>query len=208
MITIVGCGPGSKNYLTTAARREIERSELLVASRAVLARLGPLNARLITIGKDISEALELLEKEVRVGEQPVVAVSGDPGISSFARLVVQRFGRDNCTVIPGISSLQVCYARLGLDWTRSFVVNAHGREPDEDFSLAAQFRTIAVLNGGTGGKEWILKFLQATDYTYRVWLCENMTLAGENVRELTPESLERVDSESLSIFVLVEKEDS
>lgn len=206
MITIVGCGPGSKKYLTAAARQAIDHAELLAASRSVQIRLGPVDARMITIGANTKETLDLLEDEIRVGEQPVVAVSGDPGVSSFARLVLQRFGRDNCKIIPGISSLQVCFARLGLDWTRSFVVNAHGREPDEEFSLAAQFKIIAVLNGGSGGREWIANFLKAADYTYRVWLCENMTLSGENVRELTPETIMSTEYESLSIFVLVDKE--
>ncbi len=206
MITIVGCGPGSKKHITAAARQAIDHAELVAASRAVQIRLKPLTARTITIGANTRETLDLLEEEIRVGEQPVVAVSGDPGISSFARLVLQRFGRDNCTVIPGISSLQVCFARLGLDWTRFFVVNAHGREPDEEFSLAARFKTIAVLNGGPGGREWIASFLKAADYTYRVWLCENMTLSGENVRELAPDAIATTECESLSIFMLVEKD--
>ena len=45
-----------------------------------------------------------------------VLVTGDPGIFSLARLVIERFGREQCRVIPGISSISsgICSNWAGL----------------------------------------------------------------------------------------------
>lgn len=199
-IAIVGCGPGSIAYLTPAARKVLEGAEVLAASAALHERFPALKARRIVITRHVNTALE--EIAAASGERRVVAVSGDPGISSFARLVIERFGREGCRVLPGISAVQASFAALGLDWTRSYIVNAHARTPEESVSFAEHFDTIAILGGGREGIRWIRSFMRAARNRYRLWACENVTLPDERIRELSRESLATADVASLTVFVL------
>jgi cobalt-precorrin-7 (C5)-methyltransferase len=146
LITIAGCGPGSPEYLTPAVCKAVERAEVVCASSSIHRLFARTNAKRIVVGADTGGALDELAKHRQ--RRAVVAVSGDPGISSFGRLVVQRFGRGACRVIPAVSAFQAAFAALGMDWTGAYVVSAHARTPAVDRALLTKFDRIAVLAGG------------------------------------------------------------
>ena len=125
-ITIVGLGPGSPEYITPLAAKAVKGAEILVGARRLI-DLFP-NHRAKTIIEMGSQVETVLEEMAGLQDRPmVVLVSGDPGLSSLARPVIARFGREACRVIPGISSIQVAFARLGLDWGKARIIDAHGR---------------------------------------------------------------------------------
>ncbi len=130
-ITIVGCGPGSPEYITPLALKVIKGAEILVGARRLLDLFPDHQAKTVIEMEDKVETV--LEEMARCQDRPmVVLVSGDPGLSSLARPVIGRFGREACRVIPGISSIQVAFARLGLDWGKARIIDAHGQDPKTD----------------------------------------------------------------------------
>lgn len=135
-ITIIGCGPGSPDHITPAAVDAARSAEVLIGTDRLLHFFTDADAEKIPVGSAVEETLD------RVGErfghkQIAVLVSGDPGLFSLARLVIQRFGREHCRVIPGVSSVQVAFARLGLDWGDAIILSAHKQDPDIDPAWAA-----------------------------------------------------------------------
>lgn len=60
-------------------------------------------------------------------EKIVVLVSGDPGIFSFAQQITERLVPCEYEVIPGISSIQLAFARIGKSWQDAFIFSVHGR---------------------------------------------------------------------------------
>ncbi len=114
-ITIVGCGPGSPDFLTVAALNAVEEAEVLVGAQRLLDLFPASNAERFVLGAGIGSALdEILERFIE--KRVAVLVTGDPGLYSFAKLVIERFGRENCRIIPGISSVQCAFASIGTDW--------------------------------------------------------------------------------------------
>lgn len=201
-ITIVGCGPGSVEYVTPAAKTAIEHADILAASPSLQKLFAYVRAERIVIEADTGAALEAIAAQS--GKRIVVAVSGDPGISSFGRLVIQRFGRDNCKTVAGVSAVQVAFASLGIDWTGAYIVSAHGRKPAVETQLLRLFDRIAVLTGTEDSLHWIQSFINSSNRAYRVWVCENMTLDSEKIFEMPPDEVAKAQLKSLAVIVLVD----
>lgn len=231
-ILIVGCGPGSPEYLTGAARQAVARADVLVGSQRLLEMFpeaveqprtdAPMRSteysvlstqysdasptrRHVTIGADVVPAIATIADLHASGLTVAVLVSGDPGLYSLGAQIVRRFGRDCCEVIPGVSSVQVAFARLGLDWADARIVSAHGRTPSLPPQQMRALTKVAILAGTRDALEWSAEAARALCDSHDIYLCENLTLESERVARLTPEELESVGAASLSIILLIRR---
>jgi precorrin-6y C5,15-methyltransferase (decarboxylating) CbiE subunit len=203
-ITIVGCGPGAPDYVTPVARRAVARAEIVVGSPRLLQLFPEAPPARILVGADISAVLDQMAA-VAGGRNLVVLVSGDAGLYSLSQNVVSRFGWARCTVIPGISSLQVAFARLGLDWADVRVLSAHGRWPAIAAAELALVPKIAILAGGATGLHYAAQVAAALQTSHAVFLCENLTLEDERVQSMTAEELAQCDAASLAIVLIIRR---
>lgn len=204
-ITIVGCGPGGQEYLTPAARCAIEQAEVLVGARRVLEGLAPTAAERIVVGADIAGALEALA--ARVGRQRIaVVVSGDPGVCSLAQPVIRRFGRAACRVIPGITAVQVAFARLGLEWFGATLLSAHEGIPPVTAAALAGARKIAVLAGNPVSLPWLRSLGRELAASHAIVVCENLTLPEERVHRVSAEELAGLPLPPRTIVLFVSQE--
>ncbi|HTY22934.1 MAG TPA: precorrin-6y C5,15-methyltransferase (decarboxylating) subunit CbiE [Desulfomonilaceae bacterium] len=204
-ITIVGCGPGSPEYVTPAVLAAVNAADLLIGTERLL-RLFPLDtAKRVVVNSSVEEALDEIEKQLDHGTVAVL-VTGDPGVFSLAKLVIERFGRERCRVVPGISSVQTAFARLGLDWVDVRIVSAHKEDPKPDATLLTSDK-IAVLLGREGSLRWVAELIRENAPSdRRIFLCENLTLDDELVREVQPEDLAKLDVSSRTVVLIVKSD--
>lgn len=202
-ITIVGCGPGSPDYLTRAAIRAVQQAELLVGAQRLLDLFPDAEAEQLPIGGDVGQALDLIAAHAE--HRPVaVLVSGDPGLFSLAKRVIQRFGRESCEVIPGVSSVQAAFARLGLDWADARIISAHKENPDE--ALLASLRNedkLAVLAGRQEAVEWIANLAVQLGKDRRIFVCQDLTLDNEQVLEVCADELSGLRVNSRTVVLII-----
>jgi len=199
-ILIVSCGPGAPEYLTETAREAVSQAELLVGATRLLALFPDSTAQRCPVSADLKAALETIETAYPE-QKVVVLVTGDAGLHSFARTIIKRFGQTHCQIISGISSVQVAFARLGLEWTNALIISAHGTTPSvTDESLATR---IAILGGGKASWTAIENIIEKCRATHAAFLCENLTLDNERVIALEDKRLSTLQPASLSIIVLV-----
>jgi precorrin-6y C5,15-methyltransferase (decarboxylating) CbiE subunit len=204
-IIICGCGPGAPDYLTPAVLKEAAGAAVLVGAQRLLDLFPLSGAEKIPVGADIECILKIIES-CRQRQQVVVLVTGDPGISSLAQPVLKRFGREACFVIPGISSVQVAFARLGLDWTDARIIDAHGKNPECDPGDLKSKKTLAILGGRQEASAWVQSCCRRWGDDYRLFCCENLSLPEERIREVTPEELDDIGMSSLTVFLLVRRD--
>lgn len=201
-ITIVGCGPGSLSYLTPLAKNAIEKAEVLVGGKRLLELFPEVAAEKIFIGKDIEPVLE--EIQSRLGKKKItVLVSGDPGLCSFAKPVLNRFGRSSCDLLPGVSSIQVAFARIGLDWFDAKIISAHNGNPDVELLSLKDSVKIAILTRGKDTFPWLSGFAHFLGKEYRVFICRNLTLQDEDLFEISVSELkpEHLTSNTIVLFI-------
>jgi precorrin-6y C5,15-methyltransferase (decarboxylating) CbiE subunit len=203
-IVIVGCGPGAAEYLTPAGQSAIRRAEVLAGTRRLLETFSPEGVRQIHMDGDMPA---MLDEIAACAEHKKVAilVTGDPGLCSLARQVIQRFGRANCRVIPGVSAVQTAFARIGLDWQDARVVSAHGRLPVECPDTLANWKKIAVLAGGEASRQWLSSMAAALSARYEIFVCSDLTLPDERVDCISASEFQTVPLPSRSVVLFIER---
>lgn len=202
-IVIVGCGPGSPEYLTPAAVRAVREAEVLVGARRLLDLFPDHPGERIVMESRTERVLAAIGQ--RPDKKITVLVTGDPGLASLAQPILGRFGRNRCRVIPGISSLQTAFARLGMDWLGVRIIDAHGKDPAVPLKTAEGIDKIAVLGGRKESLVWLLREASAMMNDFDLWACEDLTLESERIRQLDPRTAAGLVFSSRTIFILVRK---
>lgn len=203
-IQIVGAGPGSPDYLTFAGRRAVEQSDVLVGAQRLL-DLFPAHPARVAMRPGVESALAAISAcgtEKRVA----VIVSGDPGLLSLARSVLAEFGRSACQVIPGVSALQVAFARVALDWSDARVIDAHGAAPDFPVSELAGVAKAALFLGSARAAAWLETLAGALGSTHGFVACSNLTLGDEQVREVMPQDLQSLAPAPRTVLLVLRKD--
>jgi cobalt-precorrin-7 (C5)-methyltransferase len=205
-IIIVGCGPGAESYITSAAREAAQKADVLIVSRRLQELFPEIVAERIDSGIDIDGTIDTMAVRRDAGLQVVLLATGDPGIASLAQPVIRRFGRENCEVIPGISSVQVAFARLGLDWMDVRIITAHTHDPEVTAADLEDAGKIAILGGREGSLLWAAGLIPQLSGGRRVFLCEELTMPDEKIREVRPGELTDRPVSSRAIILVIREE--
>ena len=203
-ILVVGCGPGSPDYVTPAAWRAVESADALVGAAPLFDLFPEAKGERVAFSGEIDALLDEVAARRSRGRVAVL-VTGDPGLFSLARRVLSRFGEGACEVVPGVSAVQVAFARLGLAWHDAAVVSAHSRPIlwEDRYGEAAK---IAVLAGGERSGGRIVELLERIGEERRLFLCGNLTLPGEQVCPLEPAGLREWRPEGKAIVLILKPE--
>lgn len=201
-IAIIGCGPGSPECVTPEARVACAGSQVLVGSARALELFPECPGRRVVMHGDSRAVLDAVSA-LDPGQRVAVLVTGDPGVASLGTLVIRRFGRAACRVVPGISSAQVAFARLGLDWTGARVLSAHSARPD---APCAGESVLAVLAGAKESFGWIADLLEGCGEGYAAFVCEDLTLASERVSRVDLAQLRRGGFSHRTVVVIAKEE--
>ncbi|HEX3014495.1 MAG TPA: cobalt-precorrin-7 (C(5))-methyltransferase [Methanobacterium sp.] len=125
---IVGIGPGSKDYLTLASKKAVESSDVVLGSKRALDLFEvPYNNKMELNAQNMKEDMELAVSEVKNGKIVSLLSTGDPGFSGILKPILKLKEDINIEVIPGISSVQLCAAKLKIPWDEADLVTMHGK---------------------------------------------------------------------------------
>ncbi len=204
-ITIIGCGPGSSELLTAEAKSAADSADCLVGSKRLLDLFEVNGCEKVPVGANVDMALKEIAERVatkRIG----LLVSGDPGLCSLAKPVIKRFGVEACRVLPGISSIQLAFSRVGLDWYDAKIITAHGKSPEIKYEELAGEGKIAVLGGREESIGWINGLVEFLERDRELIICENLSLPSERVFNVTPQKFKELKLSSMAIVLIIRKE--
>ncbi len=158
-IIVAGIGPGNPDYMVPEARRAIREARVLVGGRrALLQFAGNSVQEQCAIGADIPVVLAFIRSRLQE-DDVVVMVSGDPGYYSLLDALGREFPAEAIRVIPGISAMQMAFARLALPWHEADLWSFHGRVPEEARLLYAPGRMAGMLTDGKYNSHTIPRLL-------------------------------------------------
>jgi cobalt-precorrin-7 (C5)-methyltransferase len=129
---IIGIGPGSKDYLTVAAVNAARKVDVVIGSKRAL-DLFKTDAQKIELdAKNMEISLKDAINEVEQGKIVALLSTGDPGFSGILKPILKLKSNVEIEVIPGISSVQLCAAKLKIPWDEADLVTMHGKGISED----------------------------------------------------------------------------
>ena len=129
-VYIIGMGPGAPGYLSPVAEREIERADCLIGARRHIAPFRKLGKEEVPVEGHFSEVIPYIKKH-KGARRLAILVSGDPGMYSLLNMVSKVLKPEEYTVIPGISAVQLAFARIGESWHDAEIISLHGRKADD-----------------------------------------------------------------------------
>ncbi|NMA69260.1 MAG: precorrin-6y C5,15-methyltransferase (decarboxylating) subunit CbiE [Desulfitobacterium sp.] len=156
MIRVVGIGPGNPQWLPPAILEAIQDCEVLFGGMRALQLFSDLPGEKFPIRGALEPVLEGIKEALREGKRVGVLVSGDPGFYSLLPLLRRNFSQEEIKVYPGLSSLQLAFARLGIPWQEAQLLSVHGRSLDT-LPLNVQ-KPIGVLTGGGNSPQKIAEY--------------------------------------------------
>lgn len=203
-IVVVGIGPGSPDYLVPAAKREIDAARVLVGSKRALDTFASPQVETRLIDKDIDGVLDYIETALRQSDV-LVLVSGDPGFYSMLPALRRRFPADRMKVIPGISSVQAAFARIGEPWQDARLISMHGREVSDEALAYFPGKQLGVLTDHTNNPQAIAKALLAAGWPghLQTWVCAGLSYPEEEVCSLTLQEAVRLQGFEHCVMVVL-----
>lgn len=129
-ISVLGIGPGSRDYLLNITERKVREAEVLVGGTRALEIFDDLNKEKFEITGDLDKVKDYIERNYR-DKKLAVLVSGDTGLYSLLPFLKRKFPSKELEVIPGISSLQLGFARLKSTWQNAEITSLHGNKNEK-----------------------------------------------------------------------------
>jgi cobalt-precorrin-7 (C5)-methyltransferase len=201
-ITVIGCGPGAPEYMTRAGLQAIANADVFCGATHLLKLYAPEGKPRIPVASDIEGALAAMASALSEGKRLAVLVSGDPGLCSLAAPVIQRFGLETCDVIPGISSIQLLFARLGLDWMEARIISAHKSLPTLSATELASVKTLVILCGHHISQQWVIELYLSWGKAGKLVVCQDLSLPTERIDEVDGEMFSKMELSSRTIVVI------
>jgi cobalt-precorrin-7 (C5)-methyltransferase len=192
-LKLVGMGPGSPDYITPIAAKAVENAEIVIgAKRALELFKDHINGEsLLLTAQNVKEGLKYGVTSAEAGKNVVILSTGDPGFSGLLGSLINIAGKGvDADVIPGVSSIQVCAARLRMRWDTADLLSLHADASSEKkmklVEAVKDGKTVMLLPDPKSFSPCdIAQFLieQGIDRETPVSICENLTL--ENERTVT-----------------------
>ncbi len=202
-ITVIGVGPGTEEYLTLKAKKAVQEAEIIVGGRKQLA-LFPEKKQKQEIGKDLDEIIKYLKENL--DKKIAVLTSGDPGFYSILRPILNNFPKAEIEIIPGISSMQLCFAKTKMMWHDADFISLHGRGTSGLIERAKNNRKLAILTDTTMPPDKIATLLidKGIDNKKTV-VCEGLTQPDERIVESSLKEISKMSFSGNCVMVIFDE---
>lgn len=207
-VCLVGTGPGALELLTEEARQALSACDLIAGSRRVTEQLA-------SFGKPVyaeyrPKELVTFFREHTEYTKICVACSGDTGFYSGAGKLFAELKDEpgmEIFILPGISTVNYFFARLGMAWEDARLLSMHGRKTDFVRRVRKYRKTFLLTGARDALKEICVMLLAAglTDVTLTIG--ERLSLDDEAISRGTPGTLSEREIDSLTV-VLIENENA
>mgnify|MGYP001581964165 CR=1 FL=1 len=204
-ISIVGIGPGDKDYLLPIALKEIEGADCLIGAKRALGEFAYLKKKNIPLEGNFNQAIAYIKKN-KTNEKAAILVSGDPGLYSFLGNISRVSKKQDYTVIPGISTLQLAFARLGESWQDVKIISLHGRAKGNLSKAVMLEEKVFLFTAPKFPPEKIARYLLNKGIANRrAVVFENLSYPDERIVDTDLKSLRRMKGFALCAM-LIKKE--
>lgn len=204
-VSIVGVGPGTKEYISGKGLSVIKKAEMLIGSEPHLEIFASKRSKTRVLRGNYTEIIDLLARKNNK-KSIVVMVSGDPGIFSFSKMLIKKIGAVNCEVIPGISAVQLLCARAGEAWNDIQIISLHGKTKRGLSQAVRKNKKVFIFNDPKNDPSAVARYLDRSDAgKYKVIVGENLSLKDETVTISTIKKLSKIKKEWKKLCVMLIK---
>lgn len=202
-IIVAGIGPGAREYVVPKALKAIENAKVLVGGSRALADFAREGQKTFAIKADIKAVMNFIGEELKQNDV-VVMVSGDPGYYSLLSSLRKNFPIEQIKVIPGLSSMQVAFAKIALPWQEASLLSFHGRVPKDEDLVYVKGRIIGMLTDNKFNSGRIAEYLieRGWDKNARAYICSRLSYPDEKIACLSLEEAQTKEIVSHCVMIV------
>lgn len=201
-ISVIGIGPGPADYLPPAAARALAEARAVVGGVRHLNTFARPGQETFVLKNNLPAAVEFIRSRQDTGV--AVLASGDPGLYGVLSYLRRHFPPAALKVFPGISSVQMAFARLAMPWQDALILSAHGRELAGLIELIAGHHKVALLTDQHSTPHRVAQQMAAANLgSRRLYCCSNLGYPDETITTGTANELPGRNADSPANCVLV-----
>lgn len=205
-VVIVGMGDNGADSLSRDALRRVGEAQVLMGGERHLAFFADHPAEKFVIRDNLKELAARLQAEAR---RVVVLASGDPLFYGIAGYLANKIGRERLEVLPGISSMQLAFARIKLSWQDAALASCHAKPIEDVIDVVRDAKKVGIFTDDTNTPARIAReLLKAGIGGFRAYVCENLGGVDERVTDCKLEELVDRTFGPLNVLVLVQEADA
>ena len=201
---IVGIGPGSLEYLTFKAMNVVESSDILIGSKRALELFGEVNIEKIEIGAgNMGEIFKVAVYKACQGSSVTLLSTGDPGFSGVLKPILKLTDNLDVEVVPGISSVQICAAKLQIPWDDANIITMHGKGlSNEILSMLSNGKPTIILPNRTVSELANFLLENGIDPARNIAVCEKLSYSDEKILKTTLKDVVNKKFNYMCVFVI------
>ena len=201
---IVGIGPGSKDYLTLASKKAVESSDIVIGSRRALDLFEiPEHTKIELNAQNMNENMKLAVSEVKDGKIVSLLSTGDPGFSGILKPILKLKEDITIEVIPGVSSVQLCAAKLKIPWDEADLVTMHGKGISETIlDIMGNGKPTIVLPNFKPAELANFLIENGVDPEREAAICEKLSYADEKIIESSLKNILDMEFSYMCVMVI------
>jgi cobalt-precorrin-7 (C5)-methyltransferase len=216
-LNIVGVGPGGADYVTPTARKTVSEAQIVIgAQRSLDIFKSVIHGEALPLtAKNLNDLFKHAVEETKKGKKVAILSTGDPGFSGLLKSVLNTklITASEINVVPGISSVQACAAKLGLSWDEACLFTFHqgniSAEKKAELSscLKAGRNVMLLPDVKNFSPKEIAVYLIKSGFSPKipVFICKNLTLSDELVTESSLEGISAAEFSGLIVMVIKAK---
>lgn len=203
-LMVVGLGPGHSDYILPIARKIINQSDIIIGGKRHIESVDVTDKELFYLEGHLTEIPEYVKANIK-DKKIAVVVSGDTGFYSLLRYLRKNIIDVSIEAVPGISSMQYLFSKLGLAWDDAYLGSLHGRSVDLG-DLCRTYSKVGLLTDQKNPPSEIAKELikQGINDKYMV-IGENLSYPDEQLRTLSIEDAANSSSDDLNVVIVMDK---
>jgi len=200
-VQIIGLGDDGVASLPLSSMQRMQEAELLFGGERHLSFFPSHPAQKIPIKSNLKEVAEMLKANLGK-KRMVVLASGDPNFYGIAKYLIGCLGKEAVEIIPGVSAMQLAFARIGESWEDAVLASCHARPIEGIIELVRRSRKIGLFTDDKNTPAMIARSLRERGIENCIAaVCENL---GGTDERITWSDLDRlVHGEFLPLNVLI-----
>lgn len=206
MINIVGLGPGNISYTLPIAIETVKNSSIVIGASRNLENVAQYCKKTIDISIGLTKVAEYLKDNKNSNIS--VVVSGDTGFYSLLQFVKRHVDTEYINVIPGISSLQYLYSKLGRGYENCKLISLHGREHNFKTYITQKIE-LGILTDKDHNNQFIAKTIKELEMEgidiegIKIIVGERLSYPNEKITTLNIDESINYNAEDLSVVVII-----
>ena len=200
---IVGIGPGSSDYLTQAALNAVKNSDVIIGSKRALDLFETNKEKIELNAKNMNESLKAALSKVEKGKTVALLSTGDPGFSGVLKPILNLKSSIEIEVIPGVSSVQLCAAKLKVPWNEADLITMHGKGISEEILDVIDNGKPTIILPNFKPME-LAKFLigKGVHENRKAAVCEKLSYEDERIVEASLKDISEIEFSYMSVMVI------